>query len=295
VEVSLTRFRLRFLLQEFDLAGPDVVLGRSPECHVTLEDPLVSRRHARVIIDGESAVIHDLGSRNGVRVNGRRIQEPMRLKDGDRLRLGTQELVFFAVSRDERVARTTGFMRTCRACGTPFPEQARSCPHCGHHSAEDETMSGLKVDMPRRWTFQLLTEVGDRAIDIGNHEQADRILRRAAKEVADRESAGEVLDATQVRILGAFALRLARLGDRPSWVSWALDLHRTHGYFPAHDVIEALVGLDWDAMRPEREALEAFTRWVESSHVASVAAAGEVEKLKGLSARLTSTGTEGPA
>jgi hypothetical protein len=289
----LTRFRLRFLLQEFDLAGPDVLLGRSPECQVTLEDPLVSRRHARVVIEDDTAVIHDLGSRNGVRVNGRRIQEPTRLKDGDRLRLGTQELVFFAMRRNERLARTTGFMRTCRACGTPFPEQAWSCPHCGHQSTDDETVTGVKVEVPRRWTFQLLTEVGDRAIEIGNYDQAERILRRAAKEIAEREGAGESIDATQVHLLGAFALRVAQVGSKPSWVSWTLDLHRTHGFFPAHDVVEALVELSWEGMEIERRALLAFTQWADASSVADVAAAADVEKLRGLTERLIATGTEG--
>ena len=53
----MARFRLKFLLQEFDLVGPEVLLGRSPECHVTLEDPLVSRQHARILIGGETAQI----------------------------------------------------------------------------------------------------------------------------------------------------------------------------------------------------------------------------------------------
>jgi hypothetical protein len=39
----VARFRLRFLLQELDLIGPVVTLGRSSECQITLEDPLVSR------------------------------------------------------------------------------------------------------------------------------------------------------------------------------------------------------------------------------------------------------------
>ncbi|HBQ16764.1 MAG TPA: hypothetical protein DEF51_38405, partial [Myxococcales bacterium] len=87
----LPRFRLRFLLQEFDLVGPEVVLGRSPDCHITIEDPLISRRHAKISIREEEAKIADLGSRNGVRVNGRSIDEEHVLSDGDRIRLGTQE------------------------------------------------------------------------------------------------------------------------------------------------------------------------------------------------------------
>jgi hypothetical protein len=289
----LIRFRLRFLLQEFDLNGPTVILGRSPECQVTLEDPLVSRRHAQIDIEAEAATILDLGSRNGVRVNGRRIAEPTRLRDGDRIRLGTQELVFYAVSRAERVARTTGFMRTCRACGTPFPEQARSCPHCGHQTADDETMSGTRLEAPRRWTFQLLTDVADRAMEMGNHEQADRILRRAAKEVAERRAAGERLDDAQVRLLGEFALRLAQLGERPTWASWVLDMHRAQGAFPSQSIIDGLHALAWEQMPDERHSLEIFMQWAESSRILEAADPAGVERMRRLTARLSSTGTDG--
>ena len=50
------------------------MIGRSAACHVSIEDPLVSRQHARVSIDGDSATIEDLGSRNGLLIGGRPIQ-----------------------------------------------------------------------------------------------------------------------------------------------------------------------------------------------------------------------------
>ena len=146
----MARFRLKFLLQEFDLVGPEVLMGRSPECHVTLEDPLVSRQHARILIGGDTAQIMDLGSRNGTRINGQLIEGAALLHDGDRVRLGTQELLFYMVDRAPREAKTTGFMTMCRACKTPFPDTAKECPHCGTPAiAEDETFSGFAVEPSR--------------------------------------------------------------------------------------------------------------------------------------------------
>jgi len=87
------RHRLRFLLQELDLPHGETLIGRSPDCLITLDDPLVSRRHGRLLIRGEEAIFEDLGSRNGSRVNGRRVHEPVHLKEGDRLRIGALELV----------------------------------------------------------------------------------------------------------------------------------------------------------------------------------------------------------
>ena len=71
----------------------NAVLGRLPECDVTLDDPSVSRRHARITRKGSGWAITDLGSTNGVKVNGSRVTESD-LADGDRLHLGTVQLLF---------------------------------------------------------------------------------------------------------------------------------------------------------------------------------------------------------
>jgi hypothetical protein len=70
------------------------VLGRSREADVIVEDPNVSRRHAEVRPSGGSWTVRDLGSTNGVKVNGRRIQGPQSLKRGDVIELGTARVTF---------------------------------------------------------------------------------------------------------------------------------------------------------------------------------------------------------
>jgi FHA domain-containing protein len=70
------------------------VLGRSRECDVVLDDANVSRRHAEVRPSGGSWIVRDLGSTNGVKVNGRRIQGPQSLKRGDAIELGTARVIF---------------------------------------------------------------------------------------------------------------------------------------------------------------------------------------------------------
>jgi pSer/pThr/pTyr-binding forkhead associated (FHA) protein len=112
----VSRYRLRFLLQELDLNGPEVVIGRSPDCQITIEDPLVSRQHARIRIDESGATVVDLGSRNGVRINGTLIRGEAPLAHNDRLRLGTQDLVFLVMDQtNTRLSRATGFMAHCPA------------------------------------------------------------------------------------------------------------------------------------------------------------------------------------
>ena len=263
----MARFRLRFLLQEFDLAGPEVILGRSPECQITIEDPLISRQHARISIETEEATITDLGSRNGVRVNGRLIKGAQSLKDGDRIRLGTQELVFGPLRSEQRAARPTGYMRVCHACGTPNPEGALKCPHCGAQaSPEEDTMSGVMVEPKRNWTFQLLGEYIERTLAGGKSGDAEHVLRRAAKEVDDRLATGDRLDVAQVSMPAKFAVRLARLMGGSEWVAWALTIHRRQGLMLSEEVIDRLEELDLSSYPDVAGVLDGYLAWFRAQH-----------------------------
>lgn len=64
-----------------------LVIGRDPACDVTDADVLLSRRHAEFALDGQGVAVRDLGSRNGVFLNGRKIaEEPLR--PGDLVQIG---------------------------------------------------------------------------------------------------------------------------------------------------------------------------------------------------------------
>jgi hypothetical protein len=69
-------------------------IGRSRDCDIVIDDSNVSRRHAEISPSGQSWLIQDLGSTNGVRVNGRQVQGPHPLESGDRLELGTVDVRF---------------------------------------------------------------------------------------------------------------------------------------------------------------------------------------------------------
>ena len=72
-----------------------VVVGRSRECDVRVDDGNVSRRHCEVVQESPTTwVVADLGSTNGTEVNGRKVSRRTRLDDGDRITVGGSELVF---------------------------------------------------------------------------------------------------------------------------------------------------------------------------------------------------------
>jgi len=79
---------------EFPLDGDDHELGRDEDVAIRVDEPLVSRRHARIQRRGEGWVVVDLGSTNGTEVNGRKVERRAALDDGDRITVGSTELVF---------------------------------------------------------------------------------------------------------------------------------------------------------------------------------------------------------
>ena len=75
--------------QEYLLDGrPITMIGREPINDIALNEPEISRRHARVDFDGVQYTLEDLGSTNGSYVNGRRLSEPTPLKNGDVIEFG---------------------------------------------------------------------------------------------------------------------------------------------------------------------------------------------------------------
>lgn len=69
------------------LQRPVLLIGRHPECDVRVDLPKISRRHCCVALAYDRIVVRDLGSRNGVRVNGQVVEEAV-LRDGDEIAIG---------------------------------------------------------------------------------------------------------------------------------------------------------------------------------------------------------------
>lgn len=92
--------RLEFLTGEtagtaIDLGEGEFRVGRAPDNQLALEDGTVSVHHARLQRDGPTVLVEDLGSTNGIWVNGRRVSGAV-LRDGDHLAFGSVEFRFAA-------------------------------------------------------------------------------------------------------------------------------------------------------------------------------------------------------
>ena len=206
------RHRLRFLLQELDLPHGETLIGRSPDCLITLDDPLVSRRHGRLLIRGEEAIFEDLGSRNGSRVNGRRVHEPVHLKEGDRLRIGALELVYCLVPDAALTMSPTGHLRHCPECSSSFANEVVACPNCGANLRRTLDKPVTDAGLEHDWALYWLTGLASDALGRQDRDEAERLLRLALSRLETVLASGEVPGAAQLDALMETLLMLMGQG-----------------------------------------------------------------------------------
>jgi DNA-binding winged helix-turn-helix (wHTH) protein len=85
-------YRLAWGRHEISLSAGENLIGRDREAVVWIDDESVSRRHARISIGDGGVSIEDLGSKNGTYVGGRRLKEPVPIRDRDVVKIGPASL-----------------------------------------------------------------------------------------------------------------------------------------------------------------------------------------------------------
>lgn len=116
----MTRFAIQTGAHVFALALGSTRIGRAPECEIRLEDESVSRAHATIEVFVDRAVLRDARSRNGVRINGVLRRGDIELTPGDRMQIGTLDLVL--------VERAPFSDETARAATRPIPRPSAERP-----------------------------------------------------------------------------------------------------------------------------------------------------------------------
>lgn len=98
---------------EYLLREDEATIGRSASNSIVLPFPEISRKHARLWIDGESLYLEDLGSTNGTFVNNTRLDDPVVLFDGDEVQIGDSFRLLYA--SPEGVTRPISLVPEARA------------------------------------------------------------------------------------------------------------------------------------------------------------------------------------
>ncbi len=105
-EYAIVVRRGRSDLATHPVEGEDLVIGRASECDVVLSDSLVSRKHARIWLENDGLRLEDLHSRNGVFVNGARVQTCC-LEENDEIIIGGHALLVIRTGLDKSLAEET--------------------------------------------------------------------------------------------------------------------------------------------------------------------------------------------
>ena len=231
------RFRLRYLQHDLELNEGTFAVGRNASCQLSLDDPLVSRRHAIFELQGGTVTIEDLNSRNGVIVNGHRIETKVNLSVGDRVLIGSQELTLLVAREGANV--TGGGLGKMT-----LPKMKVSTPSSGFPPVQIE--SDPEPSMVRRADqFKLLSGVAEKALAMGKAGEAERLLASALADVIEATRAGRPLPPTLVDQAAKFSAKLATATGKGGWADYVIELYAAQKRpCPAH-VIDEL----YNAMR----------------------------------------------
>lgn len=93
--------------REIALRPGENLIGRDESSVLWIDDDLVSRRHARILIDAPDAVLEDLGSKNGTFLKGERIRAPEKLADEDLITIGPASMIFRVLEHTGSTASAT--------------------------------------------------------------------------------------------------------------------------------------------------------------------------------------------
>lgn len=101
----------------FPLEGEEIFIGRDTSNRISINDAEVSRKHARLVWQGEFYLLEDLGSTNGTFVNGQRLTGSVALKPGDLVALGENVVLMVETEFDPDATRLSA--RTGKAVKVP--------------------------------------------------------------------------------------------------------------------------------------------------------------------------------
>jgi hypothetical protein len=183
------KFVLRHGPREIPLPLGRFVIGRAETCELPIDDPLVSRQHAALVVENDGVTAEDLGSRNGIRVNGERIEKARPLMPGDVLLVG-QSTFTLALGRD---------------------------------AVTDTIQQASTQRLP---AFGLIGILGEKALALGRADEAERLLGPQIDLLIEELTQGKRVDAPTIDQACTFALQLAGMFGTGKWVDVVFKIHR---------------------------------------------------------------------
>jgi pSer/pThr/pTyr-binding forkhead associated (FHA) protein len=230
------------------------LLGRDPTCWVCIDDPLASRQHARVIVTPESVIVTDAGSANGVYVNNAKLVEPRALAHGDRVLVGSTEILFTKAHPSQRPSLA--------------PE-------------DRTTLTGLQqgertVATVRAGSLDVLGRVAERMLAAGNAERAKVVLTDQLVKVLEGVRSGEVVGDALCESASRYALKLAEALLDGKWIDYTIELHLRSGRCLEPGTLADLLRAAGVAPSVDRTLVEVYVVSLRSGVISGARYAGQV-------------------
>jgi predicted component of type VI protein secretion system len=218
------RFRLRYLHHDLELSEGQFAVGRSAGCQLSLDDPLVSRRHALLIVSRDGVTIEDLQSRNGVILNGQRIAGRTGVRAGDKIVIGSQELTL--LEGRESAGRETASHQVGKRTLPKMPAASDSGERGSSAPPHEPSDPDAEPSMVRRAdAFNLLGSVAEKALAMGRADEAERLLASPLADVVEASRAGKRLSPWLVDMAARFAAKLATSTAKGAWADYVIELY----------------------------------------------------------------------
>lgn len=246
------KFRLRYQQHDLELGEGEFAIGRNASCQLSLDDPLVSRRHALLVVERDTVTVEDLQSRNGVLLNGQRVEGRVELHAGDRITIGSQEMVLVARGDESLQPHTRNPMKmtlprmstpsdmTPRV-GAPAQSPPGGVPVPSPGSGSNPPFDDLEPSMVRRAdAFNLLGGVADKAFAMGKAAEAERILASPLADVIEASRAGKRVTPTLVDQAARFSAKLATATGKGAWADYVIELYLAQQRMAPAAVIDEL-------------------------------------------------------
>jgi FHA domain len=232
------RFRLRYLQHDLELTEGPFAVGRNATCQLSLDDPLVSRRHAIFTVRDSHVEIEDLESRNGVLVNGQKITGRVMLQAGDKILIGSQEMVLMqaAGGRTSNPIPTKTTLARMPSAAPDEPSAVTKVSFIPDDATEDTSV------VKRLDGFRLLGSVAEKALAMGRADEAERVLAASLVEVLDMARRGAKPAPPLAEQATRFAAKLATATGKGLWIDYVIEIYSNLARPAPAAVIDELYG-----------------------------------------------------
>jgi pSer/pThr/pTyr-binding forkhead associated (FHA) protein len=211
-------YALRYAGNVVPLKGGELVVGRHPSCNLVFPGAKVSRRHARFSA-AAGVSVEDLGSANGVFVNGARVEGKVRLAIGDRVVVGDVDIEIVAVADEEE-------MDDFRVTQVGEIPESRRNPTAAADDDPDSSLPGSKT--VKGEALLMLGEVADKMLAQGQVDGAERLLSVRLTRIIEEANAGVPHPDVTLQAATEYSMKLARASRRASWVHTLFNLYAAH-------------------------------------------------------------------